>query len=57
MTDVTLSNIYTHVRQIAEDTDQPVERGQRLMLRKSEATALLTARGYRVAPKDWSSRG
>jgi hypothetical protein len=29
-----------------------VERGQRLMLRKSEAGALLTQRGYRVTPED-----
>ncbi len=29
-----------------------VERGQRLMVRKSEAAALLTQRGYKVTPKD-----
>ena len=29
-----------------------VERGQRLMLRKSEAVALLTQRGYRITPQD-----
>jgi hypothetical protein len=29
-----------------------VERGQRLMVRKSEAGALLTGRGYTVRPKD-----
>ncbi len=28
-----------------------VERGQRLMLRKSEAAAILTRRGYRVPPE------
>jgi hypothetical protein len=33
-----------------------VERGQRLMLRKSEAAALLTQRGYRVTPKDMAGR-
>lgn len=29
-----------------------VERGQRLMVRKSEAAALLTQRGYTVTPRD-----
>ena len=29
-----------------------VERGQRLMVRKSEAAALLTRRGYKITPKD-----
>jgi hypothetical protein len=29
-----------------------VERGQQLMVRKSEAAALLTQRGYKVTPKD-----
>jgi hypothetical protein len=29
-----------------------VDRGQRLMLRKSEATALLTERGYKVTPEE-----
>jgi hypothetical protein len=29
-----------------------VDRGQRLMLRKSEAAAILTRRGYTVIPKD-----
>src|SRR5690606_30501397 len=29
-----------------------VERGQRLMMRKSEAAALLTRRGYKVTPKE-----
>lgn len=33
-----------------------VERGQRLMVRKSEAAALLTQRGYRVTPKDMTVR-
>ncbi len=29
-----------------------VERGQQLMVRKSEAAALLTQRGYKITPKD-----
>ncbi len=33
-----------------------VERGQRLMVRKSEAAALLTQRGYEVTPKDMMAR-
>jgi len=33
-----------------------VDRGQRLMLRKSEAAALLTRRGYTVTPKDLMAR-
>lgn len=33
-----------------------VERGQRLMVRKSEAAALLTGRGYRVTPQDMAAR-
>lgn len=33
-----------------------VERGQQLMLRKSEAAALLTKRGYKVSKKDMSAR-
>lgn len=33
-----------------------VERGQRLMLRKSEAAALLTQRGFRVTPEDMAGR-
>ncbi len=33
-----------------------VERGQRLMVRKSEAAALLTGRGYQVKPLDMSAR-
>jgi hypothetical protein len=33
-----------------------VDRGQRLMLRKSEAAAILTRRGYKVAPKDLAGR-
>jgi hypothetical protein len=32
-----------------------VERGQRLMLRKSEAAALLTQRGYKAGPPELSS--
>jgi hypothetical protein len=34
-----------------------VERGQRLMLRKSEAAALLTQRGHTVKPQDLTARG
>jgi hypothetical protein len=34
-----------------------VERGQRLMLRKSEAAAILTQRGYKVRPQDMAGRG
>ena len=33
-----------------------VERGQRLMVRKSEAAALLTQRGYTITPKDMTAR-
>jgi hypothetical protein len=33
-----------------------VERGQRLMVRKSEAAALLTQHGYTVTPKDMMAR-
>jgi hypothetical protein len=33
-----------------------VERGQQLMVRKSEAAALLTRRGYKVSPKDMAAR-
>ncbi len=33
-----------------------VDRGQRLMLRKSEAAAILTRRGYKVTPKDLAAR-
>lgn len=33
-----------------------VERGQRLMMRKSEAAALLTRRGYKVTPKELTAR-
>jgi hypothetical protein len=33
-----------------------VERGQRLMVRKSEASALLTQRGYKITPKDMRAR-
>jgi hypothetical protein len=38
------------------ELSQLVERGQRLMLRKSEAAALLTQRGYTVTPKDMANR-
>ena len=33
-----------------------VERGQRLTLRKSEAAAVLTRRGYRITPQDLAAR-
>lgn len=33
-----------------------VDRGQRLMLRKSEASAVLTRRGYTITPKDLAKR-
>ena len=33
-----------------------VERGQRLMVRKSEAAAILTQRGHKVTPKDMTIR-
>ena len=33
-----------------------VERGQQLMVRKSEAAAILTQRGYKVTPKDMTVR-
>lgn len=33
-----------------------VERGQRLMVRKSEAAAILTQRGYKVTPNDMTVR-
>ncbi|MEO8612351.1 MAG: hypothetical protein ABI690_30930 [Chloroflexota bacterium] len=33
-----------------------VERGQRLTLRKSEAAAILTRRGYRITPQDLAAR-
>lgn len=38
------------------DLESIVERGQRLMIRKSEAAALLTRRGYKVTPKDLTAR-
>jgi hypothetical protein len=38
------------------DLESLVERGQRLMVRKSEAAALLTQRGYIVTPKDLRAR-
>jgi hypothetical protein len=38
------------------ELQQLVERGQRLTLRKSEAAALLTKRGYKVTPKDLTVR-
>jgi hypothetical protein len=34
------------------ELDLLVEQGQRLMLRKAQAAALLTERGYKVTPKD-----
>jgi hypothetical protein len=39
-----------------DELSQLVERGQRLMLRKSEAAALLTKRGHRVKPEDMANR-
>jgi hypothetical protein len=35
-----------------EELTHLVERGQQLMLRKSEAAAVLTQRGYKVKPED-----
>lgn len=39
-----------------DELQRLVERGQRLMLGKSEAAALFTQRGYTVAPKDMANR-
>jgi hypothetical protein len=39
-----------------DELQKLVERGQRLMLRKSEAAALLTQRGYAIAPEDMTDR-
>lgn len=39
-----------------QELEHLVERGQRLMLRKSEAAALLTQRGYRLKSEDMISR-
>ena len=36
------------------ELEQLVQQGQRLMLRKAQAAALLTERGYTVTPKDLS---
>jgi hypothetical protein len=38
------------------ELEELVDRGQRLMLRKSEAAALLTDRGYRVTPQELAAR-
>ncbi len=38
-----------------EELQTLVDRGQRLMIRKSEAATLLTRRGYKVTPKDMAS--
>jgi hypothetical protein len=38
------------------DLESLVERGQRLMVRKSEASAILTNRDYTVTPKDMLDR-
>lgn len=38
-----------------EELSQLVERGQRLMLRKSEAAAILSQRGFTVTPGDLSA--
>jgi hypothetical protein len=35
--------------------EQLVEQGQRLMLSKAQAAALLTERGYKVTPKDMTA--
>jgi len=39
------------------ELERLVERGQRLMVRKSEAVAILTQHGYRVSPDDLANRG
>lgn len=39
-----------------EELEELVERGDRLTLRKAEAAALLTGRGYKLTPKDLASR-
>lgn len=47
-------NISSNERQTLESL---VERSERLMLRKSEAAAVLTRRGYTVTPADMAVRG
>lgn len=39
-----------------EELEAQVERGDRLTLRKAEAAALLTQRGYKVTPKDLAAK-
>jgi hypothetical protein len=39
-----------------EELETLVERGQRLMVRKSEAAALLKSRGYKVSPQQLATR-
>jgi hypothetical protein len=39
-----------------EELDQLLERGNRLMLRKAEAAAILTERGYTVRPENLAKR-
>ena len=38
------------------ELEQLIERGQRLLLRKSQAAALLSQRGYRIDPQSLSLR-
>ena len=38
-----------------KELEQLVEQGQRLMLRKAQAAALLTEKGYKVTPKDMAA--
>lgn len=37
------------------DLEQLVEQGQKLMLRKAQASALLTRRGYKMTPEDMAA--
>jgi hypothetical protein len=39
-----------------DEFDQPIELGQRLMLRKAHAAALLTEHGYTVTPQDMTAQ-
>lgn len=39
-----------------DEFDHLIEQGQRLMLRKAQAAALLTERGYTVTPKDMTAQ-
>jgi hypothetical protein len=38
------------------ELEQLVEQGQKLMLRKAQASALLTRRGYKVTPEDMAAK-